>query len=149
MKKFLYLRITAIIAIMHVTAIMIYIISGWIGHFNYRNWYWLVLNEGLLALFLCQSFLVLFIFRNYYPDNQITKTYKICYHLSATFALIFNIFFILAVIFEVTNGKPITVVPILVISFMTITTMVQFVGGWRMIKTIQRNALLQLESSFT
>ena len=148
MKKFLYLRITAIILIVAVFALMVYLVYLWMGHFNYTYLVRFVLIQVMLAMFSSQSVLILFIFRNFYPDREISKTYKIFYLLSVIFTILCNLFFIGGTLYDVVKGHGVDTIPMLILVFLISTALIQILGGRHMIKTIRRNVHQQLENSF-
>lgn len=148
MKKFLYLRITAFIIIVGIVALLAFSIYFWIGHFNIKFWYRTALVLVIFAMFACQSVLILFIFRNYYPDKEISRTYKVCYHVSAIYSIIWSLVFIGGTVYDVAKSYKMDTISMLVLSVSIITTFIQFFGGRRLLKTIRRNARQQLENSF-
>jgi hypothetical protein len=155
MQKFLYLRIIAITTAAIILALMIYIFVIFKNFFDHSNTLKTIcLGEGSMAAFLGHSILTLFIYYKYYPHTEVSRVAKVtaiilsilCW-LNIAFILLF-VLQMAVVIMNNNSAKSDQVLVCITLFLIGILYFVQLLGSRRLLKTIQRNARLQLENSF-
>jgi hypothetical protein len=162
MKKFLYLRIVAIVTLVAIITYIAFIVYFWLTRISSSNWYIPALSLTVLALLASHSIIVLFIYHKYYPDKEINKAAMTYYRLSVICCWILNGLLLLSIVITMAIAMTFEQSPDPVLSgkrpeysfhlytfLSAIIIGVQLIGGQRMLKTIRQNARHQLENSFT
>lgn len=152
MKKFLYLRVNSIVGIL----IFVVFLCAVLFDTSNPQTSFLVDTLPYLLVFGIPSLhnvLILFIYHKYYPGKAIPKLYS-------SLNLVFNILCIIDLLLfvflfdtisqgyvEAEWDKTLYFVFALTIAE-SITTLIQIIGSFRLIKIVKENARLQLENSF-
>lgn len=153
MKKFLYLRINAIVSILTCTAFYFYTMSGDLKSTTAYEMAFAIFSLLLFGIPVIHNLLLIHIYRNYYPHKAIGKSLRVWnIILSILCSCIFLICFVTIVTYPDHKVKEEKKVELLMTFILTavlcITTAIQIIGSFRLIKIVKENARLQLEASF-
>jgi L-asparagine transporter-like permease len=157
MKKFLYLRIIAVITAAILVFFMFTTLMALYIQASNKSLWDLLMYEAFLLLFISHSTIILYLYKKHYPDIEIPGNTSFWYILSVIagwLAVIFIIFIIIGMSFPTekrhgqTNIDRGHLIVLIIISLLGILLIIQLSGAMRMVKTIQKNARQKLEDSF-
>ena len=152
MKKFLYLRINALIGIIACIVLLCYTLSA-IEHVKTHVFLFVLFSLSMLGLPVLHNLLIIFIYRRYYPGKEIKNVFKTLNFIFSIFCIIILLIFITSVAIFPTQtfreeDKPLAYMTIAITALLCITTTIQIIGSFRLIKIVRENSQLQLEASF-
>jgi len=155
MQKLSYIRICAFASIAIIVALYSYTIYSNFQAPNNNNSKIVLTALVIYVIPLTHSIQLLSIYKKYYPDKEVGtpfKTINLVTGILSLINLIPYIWFIYAYTSKayvfVNDNKSFLTPIIILFVFLNITLLVQFVGSFHLIRTIQRNARQQLENHF-
>jgi hypothetical protein len=107
----------------------------------------------MLGLPVLHNLLIIFIYRTYYPDRKISTALRILNIVLNIICILDLVLFIYTIAtFPVRqypqDARLEAYINFAITAFLCITTTVQIIGSFRLIKIVKENARLQLEASF-
>jgi len=153
MKKYLFVRICAVITI--VIVLLLFGVSLYNKTLDVSTIRTLEITLAVLFMFsfpVMHSIQVLLIYKRWYPDKEISTGFKRLYIITGILAILSLLFYCVMIFSFFTNpikwtmGMKIVVTQLQILST---TLTVQIVGCFRLMRAISRNVKLQLENSFT
>jgi uncharacterized membrane protein YhaH (DUF805 family) len=153
MKKFLYLRVNAIVSILACVVFYLYTMSGDLRSLQTSVMYFAIFSLLLFAVPTIHNLLLLHIYRKYYPETTIPKSLGIWnIVLSIVCSFYFLVFVVTIASYPIRRfreeQKPEVLMTFILTAVLCITTLTQIIGSFRLIKIVKENARLQLEDSF-
>ena len=156
MKKFLYLRVNAIVGITASFALTLIGLFGIITRAD-RQLPFIVFIIAYLLLFMLpavHNFLIIYIYRKHYPAEEIPPISRLLNTVFSILCLIDLLLLVLALLFEapkndfseINSLRIWTTISCMII--LVITIGIQITGSFRLIKKVRAEARRQLESSF-
>lgn len=152
MKNFLFLRINALVGIIAGIVLLCYTLSAAIEHVTYV-FLFVLFSFIMLGLPVLHNLLIIFIYRRYYPEREISKALRIL-NILLNIICIFDlvVFIFSAATFSTSkyreDDKLEAHMMLAVTVLLCITTTIQIIGSFRLIKIVRENAQLQLEDGF-
>lgn len=154
MKKFLYLRVNAVVAIVLALITGFYYITIARPNVFYTDFEWVGILLLLFAVPIIHPIHSLYVYKRYYPHTQLWRPHNIIDTILAIASLLVWIMYLFLAIqlwLSVMRGTIQLQIHLMAVLFtlLCVTTMTQVIGSLRLIKVIKRNARLELESSFS
>jgi hypothetical protein len=153
MKKFLYLRVNAIIGIAVSIISFYYTITTGIRTPGADRLLVELLFVLVYGLPLFHNLFVVYIYQKYYPEGEIGKPHKVI-NLTLSILCLLDLLLLIAficslIIYIIHNvGDRISLIMMFFFSILSITMLIQVIGGFRLIKVVKKNVRLQLIDSF-
>lgn len=156
MKKFLYLRVNAILGIIASSALILLSIYGLFTRLDRElPLYIFILSILLLfALPAVHNYFIIYLYRKHYPAVEIPLLSRILNTVFSILSSIDLVILTLALIIEApkndfsANNLPRIWTVICIMIILIITILIQVTGSFRLIKKVRAAAQLQLEDSF-
>ena len=155
MQKLSYIRICAFASIAIIVALYSYTIYFNLHAINNNNSKIILTALAIYVIPLTHSIQLLSIYKKYYPDKEVGRPFKTINLITGILCLInlapyiFYIYAYTSKTYTIVNDNKSFLTPIILLFVvLSITLLVQFVGSFHLIKTIQRNARQQLENHF-
>lgn len=113
----------------------------------------MVFSLIILGLPVLHNLLILFIYRRYYPNREVSKALRILNIILNVICIFDLIVFLITTAASTTRAYPNedklqTYIDFTIVALLCITTTIQIIGSFRLIKIVKENAQLQLEDSF-
>jgi hypothetical protein len=153
MKKFLYLRINAIAGIIASIISFWYTIATGQQALKSDFFFFLIFFLLIYGIPFFHNLFITFIYRKYYPEREIPRLNRVLNVILCVLCVLDMLAFI-ALTYSLTDytvSKNDPMDPSIMISLfvtLSITTSLQIIGSFRLIKVVRDNVRLQLESSF-
>jgi hypothetical protein len=153
MKKFLYLRVNAILGIAISIISFCYTITTGIRNPGMNRHLVELLLVFVYGLPLFHNLFVVYIYQMYYPEREIRKPHKVI-NLTLSILCLLDLLLLIAFICSLISysmhniGDRIMYIMMFFFSILSITMLIQVIGGFRLIKVVKRNVRLQLIDSF-
>ena len=153
MKKFLYLRVNALVATVISIVLFYNTMSADRGNTDTSLLLSVLGFLGIYGLPVLHNLLIIFIYRRFYPDKEVRRPHRWINTILSILCLIDLMIFIFFInMFSVNSFREddkleVFIIVTLLIT-LSITTVVQAVGSFRLIKIVRENVRMQLKDSF-
>lgn len=148
MRRFLYLRILAMIHLVCITCCIAAVVVVITNEKQFSDGGLLITGTVVFLLCAFPSISILFMYTRYYPDKDIPGNVMIANRIGNGIAWFGAFIVLLAAISILTMENKADYEPAFICASYALLTVVQLITGNRLIKTIRRNARLTLVNSF-
>ena len=153
MKKFVYLRINALVAIIAGIILLCYTLSAAFKGMQTHVFLFVTVTLIMLGLPIIHNLFIIFIYRRYYPGKEIGRFLSIL-NITLNIICIFDLVIYLYTTATFTTDsyraadRVEAYMTFAVTALLCITTTIQIIGSFRLIKIVRENAMLGVEESF-
>src|SRR5262245_27814256 len=148
MRKFLYVRIAAIISVVVVLTNLTRSVYIFYKYWNFSVWWQFSINLLFIGSFAFNGLILLYLYDRHYPDKIIPTALMRTYRVSYVMAILQCGFSVFALVMNFLEGESTSTFEVFAFSTLLAAYLVQLIGGKKMVQYIRLNARKQLEDSF-